>query len=58
METPKDPPLAKYTAKQISEITDRIVVLRKRWLSSVATQIRSGQKKTKTPVRPTQQSKT
>jgi hypothetical protein len=57
MKTPKDPPLAKYTAKQISEITDRIVVLRKRWLSSVATQIRSGQK-TKTPVRPTQQSKT
>jgi hypothetical protein len=41
METPKK--RQKYTAKHISEITDRITALRVRWLRHVETQLASQQ---------------
>jgi hypothetical protein len=41
METPTN--REKYTAKRISEITDRITALRVRWLRHVETQLASRQ---------------
>ena len=41
MEAPKK--LEKYTAKHISEIIDRIIALRMRWLRHVETQLASQQ---------------
>lgn len=41
METPTN--REKYTAKRISEITDRIIALRVRWLRHVETQLASQQ---------------
>jgi hypothetical protein len=41
MELPEK--LEKYTAKHVSEITDRIIALRVRWLRHVETQLASQQ---------------
>jgi hypothetical protein len=42
MKAPKKPP--KYTAEQISEITDRVAALRLRWLRFVEIKLASRQK--------------